>query len=331
MITPGLSQYEVVLNNKYFLRELIKDISLEDSLSDIAVRGTIQLVVADDTPFAAPGQMIRISGVPFGGSKMVFLLHPAVVWEVESETQEQKQQTITAYDPTIYLARSEDEYLLLAGQTASQRLRKYASDWNISLDTLTDTEVQLSKAVRRAQPIYNMILADLRETVAKGGEMFFLRMTPGGLTLDRLGSNEKVWVLEIGQNLKRINRAQTLDSAITQVKVLGAAAEGVLSPVLALESEKTELGTLQKIIQDAKITTSESAKQAAKEMLADIQTPITVEAIDINTVRAGDKITLNDTNLFVISVRHELGSPGRMLLELGSAKYIRRQFYDELH
>jgi len=328
MINPGLNKYDVILADKHYLRELVESITLDDSIDEIAYRGTIQMVVTGDFPGISPGQAIRVSGVPFGGSKMAYLLHPAVVWDINSVLRGQKRLTAVTYDPSIYMARSEDEYLFPAGQTAAQRLEKYASDWEIPLAKVEDTGIQLSKAVYRAQPIYNMLMSDLRETVSKGGSVFLPRMTPGGLSLIKLGSNKTVWALETGQSVEEVSQRRTMEGAVTQVKVLGAAEKEGRSPVLALEKGETEgLGTLQRVLQDPDITSTGAAKKAASEMLAGVQQTISVSGIDINTIRAGDKVQLDGWNLFVFSVRHELGSPGHMSLELADEAYIRRSFY----
>lgn len=329
MITPGSNDYEVVLADKYYLREVVERAVLEESLDEISYRGTVTLVATPDFPGISPGQPIRVSGVPFGGTGMAYLLNPGVVWDTDSTKRGLNHLTITIYDPTIYMARSEDEYLFPAGQTADQRIKKYASDWDIPLATLPSTGIQLSKAVYRAQPIYSMILADLRETVSKGGKMYRPRMTPAGLELFELGTNKTVWVLEEDQNLEESSQRRTLEGSVTQVKVLGAAPDEGRSPVLALEKGDTaNLGTLQRVIQDPKVTTAGAAKKAAQEMLSGVQEAITVTGIDINTIRAGDKVQYNGQDLLVISVRHELGSPGHMQLELGTEAYVRRNFYN---
>lgn len=329
MINPGLLKYEVVLDNKYYLRELLESISLDESLSEIAYHAQARIVITPDFPGINPGQPIRVSGVPFDGSSMVYLLNPGVVWECDSNTRGQKHLDISIYDKTIYLAKSEDEYLLPAGQTATQRLQKYAADWGIPLGQLADTGIPLAKAVYRAQPIYNMIQRDLQETAEKGGELFRSRMTPNGLELLKLGSNKSVWVLEADQNIEEINQKRTLEGSITQVKVVGNAADDQRSPVLALEKgDVVKYGTLQKIIlQDERIKSAGQAKVAGQKMLSGVQESFTVKCIDINTIRAGDKVVLNSMELLATSVRHELGSPGRMILELSWPDLIRRRYY----
>lgn len=172
-------------------------------------------------------------------------------------------------------------------------------------------------------------MADLKETVAKGGDMYRPRFVPGGgLELVKLGSNETVWVLELEQNIEEFTQRRTLEGTVTQVKVLGNASEDQRSPVLALvKGETDKYGTLQKVLNDSKITSSGQAQTAGQKMLTGVQETFTVTGIDINTIRAGDKVQLNGMELLVKSVRHELGSPGHMTLELTWPEVIRREVY----
>ena len=210
--------YEVVLQDKYYLRELIESISLKDSLDQISYQADIRLKVTSDFPDIQPGHEIRVSGIPFGLTTWHPLLDPGVVWECDSINKATKHMSVTVYDRTIYLAESEDEYLLPAGQTASQRLRKYATDWGIKLATIPDSKTQLKKAVYRVRSIYKMITADLQETVKSGGDMYIPRMTTHGLELFKIGSNKEVWVL---QAIEETSQIRTLKGTITKVKVIG--------------------------------------------------------------------------------------------------------------
>lgn len=327
MVTPGVKRYDVILAGKYHLRELVEDLTLEESLDEIAYRATVQIVFDSSLPQIVPGNILRITGTPFSGSGTTTFFD-GVIWDVESVTRGKRRLNITAYDRTIYLSRSEDEYLFPAGQTATQRIKKYAADWGIKLFNLADTKVPLEKSIYRARPIYNMIMDDLRETVKKGGKMYRPRMTPSGLELFEIGTNKTVWVLESSRNMEEISHNQTLEGAVTQVKVLGKESEGKRTPVLALvKGETAKYGTLQKIYQDDKVKTAAQAKKAGQELLSGPQETITVRAIDINTIRAGHKVKLDERELIVASVIHELGSPGHMTLELMPTWMVRRWYY----
>lgn len=316
---------EVVLANRYYLRELVQSGAyVEESLDEIAYRAVIPLMVTPDFPGIAPGQSLRVEAA---GS----VLLDGVVWEAESEQQGPKQLSVTAYDRTIYLARSEDEYLLPAGQTADQRLRRYAADWGIPLGSVPGTGVKLAKAVYRAQPIYSMIRADLSETARKGGKMYRPRMVGRTLHLVEVGGNKTVWSFQVGENIESISQKRTLEGTVTRVKVLGAESENKRSPVLAVvERDTAKYGTLQKIVRDDKVKTSAQAKAVAKEHLAGMQETITVTVVPaVYAIRAGDKVRVNGLERIVTYVRHRLGEPGETMMELMTAEQVRRRYYAE--
>lgn len=329
MINPGLKNYEVVLSDTYYLRELVQSITLEDNLSEISYCASVKMVVIPEGfPQLSPGQEIRISGAHFDSNIMAYLLHPGIVWEAESNNRGLKHFSVTIYDKTIYLSRSEDEYLFPAGQTATQRLMKYVGDWKIPIGQLEDTKIPLAKALYRPKSILQMIMSDLKETATNGGDMYRPRMTSDGLQLIKVGGNEIIWVLEEDQNISEITQRRTLEGAVTRVKVLGKQPQDTRSPVLAIvEGEVSKYGALQRVYQDEKLTNVGLATQAGKRLLSGEQETFTVQCIDINTIRAGDMVSLNDMDLIVCSVKHELGSPGQMTMELASSDYVRRRFY----
>ncbi len=325
--------YKVIAKNQYDLTSLVETISLKDSLDQIAYQASIRLAVRSGAglPALSPGMDIRISGVPFGRKELHPILHPGVIWEIESTNSGSKRLNMTVYDRMIYLEKSEDEYLLPKDQTASQRLKTYAKDWKINLGTIPDTKTKLGKAVYRSQTIFSMLFADLKETAKSGGPMFHPRMTSRGLELFELGSNSEVLQLD---RLIDLTQLRTLEGAITKVKVLAAnettSGKEVPSKVLAVESKDTAtLGTLQKHVNDDQIKTADAAKKYAKNMLTGIQQTFTVTAPDINTIRAGDAVILSGMNLIVMTVSHDLGNPGTMTLELATRDYVRRRYYLE--
>ncbi|MCA1293711.1 phage portal protein [Paenibacillus sp. alder61] len=320
--------YEVVLQNKYDLRELVESITLTDSLDQIAYQASIAIKVPADFPGIEPGHEIRISGVPFGASNRVPLLHPGVVWDCGSTAGQTKHMNLTVYDRTIYLAKSEDECLFAKGGTASQRLKQHAANWSIKLASVPDTKTKLNKAVYRAQTIYSMIMADLKETVKSGGDMFIPRMTSAGLELFKIGGNKTVWRLE---GIEEATQSRTLEETVTRVKVLGSSAdENAPSKVLAIASGQTaEYGVLQRIVQDENVKTADAAKKLAESMLTGKGLSYSVSCIDLNTVRAGDQVNFNGLNLIVTSVSHQLGDPGHMTLELATYEDVKRRYFLE--
>lgn len=326
--------YKVIVDDKYDITKLVETITLKDSLDQIAYQANIRLAVSASSglPSISPGMAVRISGVPFGEKSMVHLLHPAVIWEVESSNSGTKRLSLTVYDRMIYLEKSEDEFLLPKDQTATQRLKTYAKEWKIPYATLPETKTKLGKAVYRSQTIFSMMFADLKETAKSGGEMYHPRMTPGGLQLFQVGSNAKVYELD---RLIDLTQMRTLEGAVTKVKVMAASestsGKEVPSKVLAIEqSGVEELGTLQKLIEDDQVKSTTAAKKLAKSHLTGIQETFTISAPDVNTIRAGDAVLLKGLKLIVMSVSRDLSAgPGTMTLELGTAELVKRRFYLE--
>ncbi|MWV44583.1 phage portal protein [Paenibacillus sp. HJL G12] len=323
--------YKVILQDKYDLSPLVEAINLRDSLEQVAYQGTVNLIVTPDMPAISPGMSIRISGIPYGKKDYVPLLNPAVVWEVESSNNGNKKMALTIYDRTIYLDKSEDEYLFPAKQTATQRFKKYAADWNLKIAKLPDTGKELGRSVYRTQSIYASMFADLRETAKAGGKLYHPRMVSSGLELYELGTNKDVYILEY---VTDTTQSRTLEGAATKVKVLATTAsefgQEIPSKVMAItEKDIDKYGQLQAIIQDDEVKSNAAAKELAKSKLRGISQTISLNAPDINTIRAGDAVMLGGMKLLVISVSRELGSPGNMSLELGTYDDVKRRFYLE--
>jgi hypothetical protein len=324
--------YEVVLRDNYYLRELIQSITLSDSLDEIAYRANIGMVVTEDLQRIgiSPADEIRISGIPLGDSQMRYLLHPAVVWTVPSVQSGMKTLDAVVYDRTIYLAKSDDEDLHLAGLTASQRILKYCDRWNIPIANLPDTGIPLAQSKYSAQSIYSMMRSDLQKSAKKGGKLYRPRMTPTGFELFEIGSNPNPYVFEL-QNGTVISIAQnrTLEDAVTRVKVTGATSdENTLAQPLAIVDGQTSLGTLQRVVSSSDVTTTEQAKSLANDLLEGITETFRVDALDVNTIRAGDKVIVNGIDLIVMSITHNLGVAGTMSMELASLAYVRKRMIE---
>lgn len=336
IVTPGPCKYEVVLQDKYFLRECIQKLSLEDRLDEIAYSAKVTLAVPGDQftglPIIKPGMEIRVSGTKFGESNYSYLIQPGVVWDVEIANKARRNWNLTIYDRLIYLAKSKDEYLWKEGEKASDRIARICGDWGVTVKDIPDTGQGLAAGTCRAKPLWGIIQDTLKETAGKSGRLFTVRMQPDGLEIFEIGTNKDVWVFEFGANLESVSQKQTLSGAVTKVKVLGKASKGERAPVSSVHTGETDkLGTIQEIISDQKAIDDGTAGAKAEGMLAGIQETVKVEAIDINTIRKGDKVIVDgwQDGLYVMSVRHELGTPGKMQMELATKEYIRRKYYHE--
>lgn len=321
-------RFEVVLEDKYYLSDIVKSITLEDNLSEISYRAEITLELVNNLPGElAIGKNIRISGTPYGIGEMKPFLAFGIIWSRETRKSGAEELSLTIYDKSIYL-KSEDEYLFQAGLTASDRLKRYLQDVKLPVGEIKNTGVKLSQKLYGAQSIYSMITEDLKETVAKGGDMYRVYMSPGGIALRKIGDNDKVFEFSTDtQNVFELTQSITLENLVSKVKVLGEAPDDMKSPVLAVITGDTSFGIMQKIIQEDDIQNKSEAEQKARLMLNTLDETFTFTTICIPQLRAGDLIKLNKMELIAVEVRHEFGQVGRTTITAGSKEYVRRTYY----
>lgn len=316
----------IIAKDNYNIGNLNQGVTLQESIDSVAYVATVKLLETEQLQSIqfVKGNAIEIWDTAFNSSDNVRTFK-GVVWERERNRKEQSLE-LTCKERTVYIEQSEDEYLLVEGQTATQRITKYANDWNIPIGSFADTGVGLAKNIYRGNTILDMIFKDLKETSEKGGKLYKVRMSDK-LDLIEIGTNPTVWKLE--SIAEEIEEYSSLEGAVTQVKVLGTQSDESLSPVIGIyEKETTGYGTLRKILQDDKVTNADEAKKKADSIFSTGEDYINVNCgIDINTIRAGDKVSLDGVDLYVASVTHNLGSTGKMDLTIGTMDYIRRKFY----
>ncbi|MCW6075465.1 XkdQ [Clostridium sporogenes] len=314
----------IILRNKYKIDALTEGIQLSEAIDGIAYTANINLVETEELKKLgiAKGHNIEVYDIDFETkkNKQVF---KGIIWDID-KTRKSKRITITCKERTIYIEESEDEYLFGEG-TATQRIQRYCRDWGIPTASLVNTKIKLAKAVYRSDTILGMMLKDLKETAQKGGNLYKLRMLDK-LNIIQLGSNKTVWRLEtIAED---ISFKSSLEGMITQVKILGKQEENKKTPVTGVYKKGTnKYGTMQKLVQDEKIKSGSEAKKRANTLFNTGEETTHISGIDINSIRSGDKVSLNGSLLYIMDVTHNLGSTGRMDLTLSGLDYIRRKFY----
>ncbi len=317
----------IIAKDIYKIGNLNEGVSLQESIDSIAYVATVKLLETDELKNIGlvKGNVIEVWDTAFNSSNDVRAFK-GIVWERE-KTRKDRTLELTCKEKTVYLENSEDEYQHPEGQTATQRITRYANDWNIPIGTFADTGVGLAKNIYRGgDKILDMIFKDLKETAQKGGKLYKVRMSDK-LDLVEIGTNSTVW--KLGSIIEDVDEHSSLEGAVTQVKVLGSQSSDSLSPVIGTYEKETKgYGTLRKIVQDDKVTNADEAKKKADSLFSTGEDYFTLNCdADINTIRAGDKVNFDDTDLYVASVTHTLGSVGKMDLTVGTMDYIRRKFY----
>lgn len=315
----------IILKDSYKVEKLNEGIYLSEAIDGVAYSATVKLVETNELKNIGlvKGDSIVISDVNFE-TKKVDIIFRGVVWEIRKSGSIIKHLDLVCKERTIYMEESEDEYLFQEG-TATQRIKQYCNDWGIPIGSLAATNITLIKNIYRKNTILDMMLKDLKETAQKGGKLFKCRMTDK-FNLIEVGSNSTVWKLE--SILKDMESISSLDGIVTQVKVLGKQEDDAKSPVIGVYKNNTsKYGTFQKIVQDEKVENSSDAETRANTLFNTGDESIKVTCLDINTIRAGDRVSLNGVILYVIDINHNLGTPGKMTLNLASLQEIRRRFY----
>ncbi|NFO03115.1 XkdQ [Clostridium botulinum] len=338
---------ELVLKNKYKIQLLSEEATLKESIDSIAYTLNLSLIETEELKNIGlvKGDSIQLYDYMFNSNeyKKIF---DGTIRDI-SGSKKNKKLSIICRERTVSIEESEDEYLWSDGQTATQRAKVICNDWNIPVGCFSETNIGLAKDLRK-ESLFGMMKKDLKETAQKGGSLYKFRMSES-LDLIELGSNSIVYKLDSIVN--DIQPKSSLNGAVTQVKVLGKEEtkktkkttnetkksnsseekELILSPILGVFKKDTDkYGTIQKLTQDEKIDDYSKAKNKADTLFSSGEDSISVPCVkDVNTIRAGDKVSLYNTFYYVTDITHELGIVGKMDLTLMSWEGVKSKFYGE--
>lgn len=318
---------KIIYDSKYYIENALLSLSLTDSIDSIAYKATMDIVESDaiyDLQIAK-AKTIQIIDKIYETEKEDTIFN-GVIWARKKAYRKDKL-SFDLKERTAYLEASEDEYMFKKGR-ADERIKKIAGDWGIPLGNIPSTGVQLDKKVEKGN-LLDLMRKFLKESVKKGGKMYLIRMEDK-LNMYELGKNKIVYQLDgICEEVDDIN---SLEGAVTSVKVLGKSKDDKhKTPVLGVfKKDSDKYGTLQKVKQDEKIKNKADAKKAADTMFnsgEDLKTFNCV--VDINTIRAGDKVKFFNHEYYVIDVTHNIKPSPTMTIKAGKLDYIRRKFFDE--
>ncbi len=335
---------ELVLKNKYKIQLLSEEATLKESIDSIAYTLNLSLIETDEFKNIGlvKGDSIQLYDYMFSSNeyKKIF---DGTVRDING-SKKNKKLSIICRERTVNIEESEEEYLWKDCQTATQRAKIICNDWGIPVGSFSETSIGLAKDLRK-ESLFSTMKKDLKETAQKGGSLYKFRMSES-LDLVELGSNSVVYKLD--SIVDDIQNKSTLSGAITQVKVLGKEEtkksteknktsssseekELILSPILGVFKKNTDkYGTIQKLLQDEKIDDYSKAKSKADALFNNGEDSISVPCVkDINTIRAGDKVSLYNTIYYVTDITHNLGSGGNMQLTLMNWEGVKTKFYGE--
>lgn len=129
-------------------------------------------------------------------------------------------QTITAYDPNIYLSKSTGSYAF-KNKTASQIIDTLAKKYGIPIGTIADTKTVLPKLVFRDKSPTDIITIALTETRKHGGERFIVGNSKGKLTLSKVSTTKLDHKATTKTNIISGTYTESIEDRKTQVVMTG--------------------------------------------------------------------------------------------------------------
>lgn len=208
------------------------------------------------------------------------------------DADEEGNMSITAYDPNIYLVKSND-IRKFTNMKASDIVKKLAKDFGIPTGTITNTGYVIPRLIFRDKSLFDMILTALTLTRKQTGKRFFIGNDNGKLTLKSPADSKNRFVLQAGSNLTGASYSRSIEDTKTQIKVTGGNKKKPITSVVNNTSLRNKFGVLQHVEEmDEKATASQVKQRAAtllKEM-AVINDQANVESIGIVEVISGTAI-----------------------------------------
>jgi len=229
------------------------------------------------------------------------------------------------YDELFNLQQSQDNIYYSAGAGTKTVLEQIFADWQIPIDRYEGPNVTHAKLVYKSESLSDVILDVLDDAVKKGGEKCMVRATKGSVNVLPYGINKVVYCFGV-DNTKIVSHNISSADMVTRVKVIGQADDEGKSSVEATLDGNIQYGVRQKIYTRGNDDSLEDARSAAQSILDEsgtIKEEITVQGLDVPTIRKGDLVNVKVGTLngyyYVMGIQHDADS-FEMTMELEKAE-----------
>ena len=296
----------------YHLDEAIQRMSWEEQDGQLAQKASIGLAdcEVDGQPLRSLmkiNRIIRIHADWGAGPQPVF---DGTVWEWQYTHAQNKDLTITAYDPMIRLQQSKDMKYFSAGLSTPAILGAVCGDWGIPLDYQWAQQITHGKKVFNGEAVSDIVLKLLEEVRQQTGSRYVSIYRDGELQVCGFGTNKDIYRFT-GDNSISMTTKLTINNLVTRVKIIGKADNKGRSSVEAVLDGRLEFGVLQEIVKRDGDKDVGKAKAEAEALLKERGQPeesIMVNAPDLPFLRRGDAVEVSAGNLsgifYVLGVSH---------------------------
>lgn len=246
------------------------------------------------------------------GKKVVFF---GIVWQINNILTEMSEFKLTAYDPLIYLQKSEANLYYKKGKTTKQIMSSVCNKLGLPLSYKykTATHGKISHRGTYADLIVDTLLEKVRKQTGVKG---IFRCNAGKFEVRPEGFNDKVYTIDVTKTGTSVEYSSSMDEMITRVRIINKN-----KTKATISGDTKTWGVIQKVEDMGEHLSS--SKKTARQTIKDYGVPQKrwkVDARDIIYIRKGHKVQIEgaimSSGLYVVkSVTHNI-IEGIMSLEV---------------
>lgn len=265
------------------------------------------------------------------GREMRFLLNGKELMRgniFSTEQNESGNETVTVYDPNIYLSKNED-VIKMNNVTASDVIRKLAAAAGIKLGRIDNTGYRIPKLYIAGKTYYDMIVIALTETQKATGQRYMLRNREGALELIKV-QGATTWLrIEAGRNLITASYRESIEDVKTKVKMTSG--DEFKPSQTAVAGGTNQYGTMQHYEHNSDAEAAKKLQSMARSLLNELSKPkreMSVETLGLPDVVAGTALVVEDAlsglkgGYFVTADSHEFDAAGVHTMSLTLSKTL---------
>ena len=240
---------------------------------------------------------------------------------------------IIAYDPLHNLLGHSIDAIWPEGVTGQTIIQDLAAKYNLPLGVVQGPTTPLTAKVIRGDTVAKLLQDVFRETLGKGGGMWFPRTNLGAIDVIQPGQNKEVYWFRAGESagVSEVG-PQSIRELVTRVSVVGKTEDEAvgLSPVHLTVDGLVEYGIREHIVYAEETDTEAAFELLAQQVLLERglpEEPRSLVALDV-PIRKWDKVRVTtkllDGYFLVASVGHSPHA-GTCTLKLTTPEAIDKQ------
>ena len=305
LITEGGTQYN--------LDKAVTSLAWEEQEGQLAQKATVTVAAECEVggenirSILKLNRTLRIFGNWGEGKQKLF---EGFIWEWNYQHGQQKNLSITAYDPMIRLQQSKDHKYFSAGMDTKAIINSICGDLGVSVAYKWAHTITHEKKVFSANAISDMITELLEEVKKQKDSPYITLYRDGKLEINAYGTNTDMYKFGGTETISTSDKL-SMNNLVTRVKVLGKADDEGRSSVDAVIDGNLDFGILQEIVTRDSDKDLGAAKTEAQTILSERGKPeesIMATAPDLPFLRKGDAVEMAAGNLkgifYVLGVSH---------------------------